>query len=228
MEERQRARRSPRWSRRLEVLLSGTVGLLALFVSAYTVYIQRQQLKIQAWPRLTIVGESTPGPGPNDFTLTLSLKNRGVAPAEVRSMRVTVADEPVTDWVDWLNRSARKQGAGDHFPKFGMWEAPVSSVISVGGESPLFTTTSPDIISVLVGDRATAMSVCYCSVLDDCWMYESSLSGSADMTLPVARCPKETVRFTGKPSGADKEWVRGLREAAVDARANRDAGSVAK
>ena len=95
---------------RLEALASGFVALLALLLSAYTVYIQRQQLKVQAWPRLTLEDDAQPGPSPGEIKYTVSVKNRGVAPAEVRAMRVAFDGEDVTDWRDWFAHIKRKHG----------------------------------------------------------------------------------------------------------------------
>ena len=98
MEEGQRhavasRRRSRRLGLRMELIVSGTVGLLALFVSAYTVYIQRQQLKVQAWPRLTFESDSQPGDTPSDVRFSLSLRNR-------ESLRRDPLDAPDDRWRD--------------------------------------------------------------------------------------------------------------------------------
>jgi hypothetical protein len=163
----------------LEVAVSGMIGLLALMVSAYTVYVQRQQLKVQAWPRLALVGETRQGPGEDDVRLTLSIQNRGLAPAEIRWMRVSVAGEAVNDWLEWLRHLARRQGVTNVDSDLETSDSPVGSVISVGGEAPLFTARSRRDLAVILADNETAISICYCSVLDDWWMHEA-LEGGGD------------------------------------------------
>lgn len=81
-------------------MVSGAVGLLAIFVAAYTVYVQRQQLKVQAWPRLALEYDLQSGANRDESQLTLSLTNRGFAPAEVRQMHVVVGGTKVTNYLD--------------------------------------------------------------------------------------------------------------------------------
>src|SRR5271168_5107536 len=108
MEEQ--ARGGERRTIRLEALASGFVACLALLVSAYTVYIQRQQLKVQVWPRLAPFSEGQVGSNTSEVHISFGLKNRGVAPAEVRSVQVTFDGEAMPDWKAWFERAKRKQG----------------------------------------------------------------------------------------------------------------------
>ena len=185
--------------------MSGTVGLLALFVSAYTVYIQRQQLKVQAWPRLTFESDSLPGATPSDVGFSLSLKNRGVAPADVRSMRLTVAGETVTDWDDWLGRIGRRHGVSRSF-QLSTRGSPVGSVIGVGQSTTLVSTESATTVALLASDDESALSVCYCSMLDDCWSLEVSPKGDSS-TIAVSHCPTYPEKFVGVRDATNKRWA---------------------
>ncbi len=201
-------RRSHRFGRRIELTVTGAMGLLALIVSAYTVYIQRQQLKVQALPRLTMEADSQPGPTPSNMHLSFSLKNRGVAPADVRSMRLTFAGETVTDWSDWLGRIGRRHGVSGPF-EIASRGSPVGSVLGVGQDVVLLWTDSTKTVALLARDDESTLSLCYCSMLDDCWSLEVSPKGESS-TIAVARCPTYPEKFVGVREEVSKNWAEGI------------------
>src|SRR5579864_9348202 len=75
---------------RYDAAIATFVGFLALLVSGYTAYIQRQQVRAQVLPILEY--------GTSNAPLRLSLANKGVGPALIRHVVVTVDDEAVADW----------------------------------------------------------------------------------------------------------------------------------
>src|ERR1043165_8879381 len=76
---------------RYETIIATLVGVSALFVSAYTAYVQRQQVRAAVWP---ILEYSTS----NDPKIRFTLDNKGVGPAIVRHVVVRVDGEPVRNW----------------------------------------------------------------------------------------------------------------------------------
>jgi hypothetical protein len=193
---------------RLGALASGFVAVLALVISAYTVYLQRQQLKAQLWPRVLIEAART-----DHDHFTVSLKNRGVAPAEVRAFRLTVAGEYTTDWFDWLKRIGLKQGVQEIEGGSFSMNAPEGEVIGVGEDLEIFKTDSLQAISLALADDDTAMSLCYCSVLDDCWVYDAPAGEAKATTTPVERCPTYPTAFVGAPRSIVKKNALELRDA---------------
>src|SRR6185312_6024370 len=81
--------RRVRWDA-LAAIIAALIGLLALCVSGYTAYIQRQQVRAQVWPYLIS--------GNNDLTQSLTVGNKGVGPAVVHSVQVRIDGKPQTDW----------------------------------------------------------------------------------------------------------------------------------
>ena len=65
-------------------------------VSAYTAYMQRQQVRAAVWPIL----EFDSGNGPIHFTLA----NKGVGPAIIKHVILKVDDQPVKDWAEVLEK----------------------------------------------------------------------------------------------------------------------------
>ncbi|MGO8995452.1 MAG: hypothetical protein ACLQVI_19240 [Polyangiaceae bacterium] len=173
---------------RIEALASGFVALLALLISAYTVYLQRIQLKAALWPRVEVEMVH-----PDDTHFTISLKNKGVAPAEIRAVRVAVAGEATTDWKDWIVRMAKKQGASlDTTGSISLFSVE-GEVLAAGEDYEVFKTDSPEIIAMVRADEDTRIEVCFCSTLDDCWLTDD------DRTSPVEHCPIYATKFLGIP-----------------------------
>ena len=81
---------------RYDAVIATFVGFLALCVSGYTAYVQRQQVRATVWPIL----EFESGNG----TIHFSLANKGVGPAIITHVVVTVDGQPVTNWTEVLEK----------------------------------------------------------------------------------------------------------------------------
>src|SRR3954469_5768792 len=68
----------------LAAVIASFIGLLALAVSGYTAYVQREQLHAQVLPHLTIASSNV-DPGSSWY-----VTNEGMGPARVTAMRVIV------------------------------------------------------------------------------------------------------------------------------------------
>jgi hypothetical protein len=168
------------------------IGLLALVVSAYTAYIQRQQVRAQVIPILQFGTSNTP-----HFDITVD--NKGVGPALIKHVIVTVDGEAFTTWHDVL---AKIMGPGKHL----FSESDVSSLILSPNETlhmvtpyddngELLTMHSPGGASALFneGRMHLGVEICYCSTLGDCWMLNSSGRG-VESRSEVRNCPKPSAR----------------------------------
>jgi hypothetical protein len=71
-------------------VIAALVGLLALCVSGYTAWLQREQVRAQVWPYLET--------GISGSKHELILVNKGVGPALIRSVKVYVDGKPQHDW----------------------------------------------------------------------------------------------------------------------------------
>jgi hypothetical protein len=160
-------------------VIASFIGLLALAVSGYTAYVQRQQLRAQVWPRLQLKYSNR--------DLRFWADNEGTGPARVTAMRVTVDGSPVRSWYHveraasasdsgWLRRSSFSQ-----------------AVLPAGKEHTLIVPDDDDrsralFRELLPGEgHAITVVVCYCSVLDDCW---TATSGYAFLdSNPPRECP---------------------------------------
>src|SRR4051812_18164442 len=83
---------------RYDAIIATFVGVLALLVSGYTAYVQRQQVRAQVWPMLE--GSYTN----MDDVVTVVIANKGTGPASVKHVRVTLDGQPVPDWEELFKR----------------------------------------------------------------------------------------------------------------------------
>jgi hypothetical protein len=164
---------SERHPDRLTAIASGLVAALALAVSTYNVILQRQQIRAQVWPHLSwTYSERDP--------FTMQLSNEGVGPAIIKSVEVTVDNQPVADWRDAFVK------LGISLDEFGF--SSLSGKVIPANEDITAVSVANDARSKRLvqafGDRLM-LHVCYCSVLDECW----------DLDGPVKSCFIPRVRF---------------------------------
>jgi predicted hotdog family 3-hydroxylacyl-ACP dehydratase len=82
-------RRRTDWDR-LTAIAAILIGLVAVAVAAYTAFIQRQQVSAQVWPYLLV--------GSYDTDHAVKALNKGVGPALVRNVKLTVDGKPQRSW----------------------------------------------------------------------------------------------------------------------------------
>ncbi len=177
---------------RYDAFVATFVGVLALGVSAYTAYVQRQQVRAQVWP---ILQYSTS----NDPVLRLDLANKGVGPALIRHVVVTVDGEALPLWREVLRKllgpglhlfsqstvSNYVLAAGEHLDILEPRDAAGAGLKpgKPGSEGDLFDS----------GRGRIGVEICYCSTLGDCWTLRAGGNQQAS-TADTRRCPSESAR----------------------------------
>jgi hypothetical protein len=182
-EEKQMRRAS-----RYDVLIATIVGFLALCVSGYTAYMQRQQVRAAVWPILEF--DTSNGP---DIHFTVA--NKGVGPAIIRHVVVRVDDQPVRNWLEALDKFL---GPGPH--RYS--ESDITGHVFAANESmDVFTPRDDD--GNLLNDRTkplwvemnkdrarVSVEICYSSTLGECWTLRSTGGGSTTgTTIQTSHCP---------------------------------------
>lgn len=164
--ERAAARPRRDWDA-LAAVIAAFIGLLALGVSGYTAYVQREQLRAQVWPHLTLESSNV------DPDSAWHVTNVGTGPARVTAMRVVVDGAPATTWGDVERAAGYRNGEG-------VTRSYISRAIIPAGKQILFArpnTGEPsqgkfkDLLPD--GKHMLRVTLCYCSVLDDCWVASS-------------------------------------------------------
>lgn len=169
-------------------VIAACVGLLALVVSGYTAYLQRQQVRAQVWPFIEA--------GNDDNEHALIAYSKGVGPAIVHTMQITVDGKPQHDWNGVLDTL----GVAKPRPYSQSTISP--SVVSAGERVMLikFASEGTDDESKQTWQHFRKAAVdrmgirlCYCSTLGECWRYQDSkLVGfkASTMTVePIEQCP---------------------------------------
>jgi len=158
------------------VVVATLVGLLALLVSAYTAHIQRQQVRAQVWPYLQVSNYD------NEFAI--KVLNKGVGPALVRGVRVWVDDKPQQDWRHALGSLGVSLRGGQTSTLNG-------NVLSAGESLTMIKLFDGTAYGALrAAYPRVGMEICFCSTLDDCWLYSDLGAGRRAETHSVAQCPR--------------------------------------
>jgi hypothetical protein len=180
--EQTETRRASRYG----AVIATLVGLCALCVSAYTAYVQRQQVRAAVWPILEFDSSNAP--------IHFILANKGVGPAIIRHVIVKVDGQPVRNWKEALQRI---MGPGEHLGS----ESDMSGRVFAAGESttvftphdaennPLnFDKSNPLWVKMNKDRLRVSVEICYCSTLGECWTLRAS--GLAPSTITETRhCP---------------------------------------
>jgi hypothetical protein len=142
-------------------VIASFIGLLALAVSGYTAYVQRQQLRAQVWPRVQLAYSGV--------ELTFKALNQGTGPARITAMRVAVGGVPVRTWTD-VERAAG-------YDRKGLTSSWLTRAVLSPGNDFIVIRSLDDEESrarfrelLPGGKHVLSITVCYCSVLDDCWV----------------------------------------------------------
>ena len=173
-------------SNRYEAAVATLVGLCALGVSAYTAWIQRQQVRAQVWPILEYGTD-------NDPYIRLTLANKGVGPAMIKDALVTVDGVPVKNWTAALEKL---DGAGKHLFSTSIV---LGRVLSAGESIEVMSPLDPSGARLLaksgpLGEQLNrarfriGVEICYCSTLGDCWTLHADWK-APPTTVETRRCP---------------------------------------
>src|SRR4051812_7894074 len=152
---------------------------------------QRQQVRAAVWP---ILEYSTS----NDPNIQFIVENKGVGPAIIRHVVVTVDGQPVRTWHDALQKLA---GPGN----YNYTQSTISGHIFSAGESlailipkdsngtPLSGEKSGPLGATLNKERGrVGLEICYCSTLGDCWTLRSGPEGHS--TTETGPCPDTSAK----------------------------------
>jgi hypothetical protein len=175
-----------RTASRYETIIATLIGLLAVCVSAYTAYMQRQQVRAAVWPILEFDSSNAP-----DIHFTLA--NKGVGPAIIRHVIVKVDDQPVKNWREAMEKLL---GPGEHL----FSESDMNGYVLAPNESRTVFTPRDDANKPLNYDNSNPLwvtinkerfrvtaEICFCSTLGECW----TLRGGGmrpSTTAPTRRC----------------------------------------
>ena len=156
-------------------VIAAFVGLLALCVSGYTAYLQRQQVRAQVWPYLE--------PGMSGSKRELIVFNKGVGPAIIRSVKILVDGKPQRNWTEVF--AALGISYDHHIPYSTLNGVVISPNDHI--EQLLFPTTEDfNLYSHQV--KRVQLKLCYCSSLGECWTYDDAAKLPSESHHQVEQC----------------------------------------
>lgn len=183
------SRRGIKWDAAAAIVAS-LVGFLALLVAGYTAYVQRytaeiqtKQVQAQVWPYLIA--------GNDDLSQSLTVDNKGVGPAIVRSVRVRFNGKPQRDWNGVMVALGMPP---HHFVQTTVNQ----DVLSPGEHLQMIRFQDKDLWQRFhdAALNRLAVDICYCSTLGECWISgNKNLIGPPSMPLQlqvnaVDQCPR--------------------------------------
>lgn len=157
-------------------VVAALIGFLALLVSGYTAYVQREQVRAQVWPFL-IIGYADPD-------RSIIVLNKGVGPAQVRSVEVLVDDRPQRSWSEVL------AALGLDTDRENLKRSTVNGNVMTAGER-IEMIQLPDAESYerfrVAAQKRVKISICYCSTLGECWVRDRKVRDQTSMQVDA--CP---------------------------------------
>lgn len=157
-------------------VIAAFVGLLALCVSGYTAYLQRQQVRAQVWPYLE--------PGLSASRREVTLFNKGVGPALIRSVQILVDGKPQRNWKAVF--AALGIDYGHHIPYSTINGVVVSANDHI---DQLVFPSAEDFNRYAHEVNRVNFKICYCSSLGECWALDDAAKLPIDTHKPVDECP---------------------------------------
>jgi hypothetical protein len=174
------------WHRHFETIGSISaivVGVAALYVSWDQGRVMREEVRASVWPAVQTEGYVDRQSG--QLLIGLKLQNAGVGPARIERLTVRHEGDVVSDMNDLITRmppgaersvqysTGRIMAAGEVLNPFEL-RYPANSEVSGLDAVDLMSSLSQD----------WTIDVCYCSVLDDCWISSDRHAGQRE----VERC----------------------------------------
>lgn len=158
------------------------IAVVALYAALTESEAVRRQTAAAVWPFVQVsVADFDSG---EDAGFVLSFSNAGVGPALVRAVRVVIDGEPMRDWAHVV---AHLGGTLDE--RVGR-SAISDRVLRPDRKVDLISVTDPALarrLQAAIGNPETAISYCYCSIFDDCWLADSRSPALSPES--VAACP---------------------------------------
>lgn len=188
--------------RRLGSLLSAQilVTLPTLVISlalAYFSFVQadasRKMQRTETWPYVSYTTDNTSIEAKDEISFSLS--NDGVGPARLEEMEFVYGGRPMRDPRQFVIDCC----AGDQHVVFTSGQ--VGGVLRPGEKRDFIrlAKTKPNAaIWERMNDERWKVVVrtCYCSIFDDCWVFDSRKTGPD----PVKACPADWTKFEERPN----------------------------
>jgi hypothetical protein len=202
--------------RRVELVIAVAVvviSLASLFTAVYQSIVMQRTLEASVWPRVEWENSNYDDER-RIQEITFSIANRGVGPARIARTELLLDGERIQN-VGALLQACCVDGATSEERASALQELIQRDDVSIFTSTVDGAALTPGQERTLVvfqrpPDQSPALrvwehlnkardelelSVCYCSVFDDCWITKAR--GYGQSTQPVRSCPTDEPGFTG-------------------------------
>jgi hypothetical protein len=190
---------------RVEILIA-LPTLVISFALAYFSFVQadasRKMQRTETWPYVSYgTGNSSPD-GKNEISFSLS--NDGVGPARLKELEFVYRGKPMADPLEFIRDCCAAAARAAKTLSFATDQ--VDGVIRPGEKRSFLRLTetkdNAELWDRLNAERwKVAVRTCYCSIFDDCWVFDSQKGEPRE----VQACPADWSRFSdgsNEPTGA--------------------------
>lgn len=161
------------------------ISVASLVVSVQQTRLMREQQQASVWPRLTTDAATASSPP----SVSLTVRNAGIGPAKVVWGQVQLDGQPIAR-LDTLFAIAADTMRGLEATTFT--SSLSNDVMSPGQPKTIFRvegTLAPRVAAIA---PRLALSICYCSVFDTCWLVRSTFGRPPSETItevPMCAAP---------------------------------------
>lgn len=162
-------------------------GAVALYAALNESQAVRQQTAASVWPYVQYTINDYSNEDTAEFALTMN--NVGVGPARMQAMLLTLDGKAIPDWQSMTETVlGRETRVGIDYGKLSVSHR----VLAPGELITVFQTDNTELalkLQEVVYSGTAAISYCYCSIFDDCWISSSAPSAEKQPIQPVDQCP---------------------------------------
>ena len=174
----------------LDLIVGGSaivIAVISLIVALRQSHIMERQLAASVWPYLQYDTSNATVEGKP--VMSFGVENVGVGPARVHSVSMRYGEKPIRDVREVWTACCADLLASGHQPAWRISTLHDEVLAPNRPKTFLLLTDEPanqPFRQRLDGDRQKiSVRFCYCSVLDECWMFDSE----KDERAPLAHCP---------------------------------------
>jgi hypothetical protein len=167
---------------RITALMAVLIGACALAVSLYTAFLQNAQVRAQTWPYLQMAS--------SNYEYTYSVSNRGVGPARIMDIKLLIDKKEVANFQQALKILSKK----DVVPSTTQRYFAKYRVLAANEDLTFLEFKNKEDFSIFYANQdRIKFQVCYCSVLNECYLLNEDAPTEAEYITEVSQCP------VGKP-----------------------------
>ena len=162
---------------RITAIMAVLIGACALAVSFYTAKLQSAQVRAQTWPYLQM--------WQSNVDRSFSISNRGVGPARIADVKLWIDDDEVANFDQAIIKLSKQSG-----PMSTMQSYFARRVLTSNEDVKIIQFETDEQFNIFYKNRKRiAFQICYCSVLDECYLLDERAKSEQEYISSVSKCP---------------------------------------